>query len=138
METYRLKDFPDPELVAAAREARTRAHAPYSSFRVGAAVRAGSGRIWTGANVENAVYGLTVCAERVALWRAWMEGERAFVRLVVVSDRERWTPPCGACRQVMMELAGPALEVVLVQGEEVRVYRLRELLPLAFDREQLA
>ncbi len=137
METYRLNTFDDPELLSAAKEAWEHAHAPYSRFRVGAAVRTDEGKVWTGANIENAVYGLTVCAERVALWRAWMEGARSFTTLVVRSDRDRWTPPCGACRQVMLELAGPDLRVVLVQGEEVRVYRLRELLPLAFDGEQL-
>ena len=85
-------------LVTAAKQARENAHAPYSNFRVGAAVRASSGRIFGGCNIENATYGLTVCAERVAIFKALSEGERNFDAIAVVTDGERLTPPCGACR----------------------------------------
>src|SRR5579863_5444642 len=99
-------------LVAAAREARERAHAPFSNFRVGAAVRATSGRIFGGCNIENATYGLTVCAERVAIFKAISEGERGFEAVAIVTDTNTLTPPCGACRQIIWEFCGDA-EVVL-------------------------
>ena len=100
-----LDDRPDvwKELVAAARAARKRAHAPYSDFCVGAAVRTSTGRVFAGCNVENASFGLTVCAERVAIWKAVSEGEQRFTHLAVVT--EPGVTPCGACRQVMQEFA---------------------------------
>ena len=93
-------------LVAAARAAREHAQAAYSGFRVGAALECADGAIVTGCNIENATYGLTVCAERVALWKALSEGRPAFVRVAVVADTERPTPPCGACRQLLWEYCG--------------------------------
>ncbi len=99
-------------LIVAARNAREHAHAPYSNFRVGAAVRAKSGRIFTGCNVENSTYGLTLCAERVAIFKAISEGERGFDAIAVVTDTDSLTPPCGACRQILWEFCGDA-EVVL-------------------------
>ena len=90
-------------LISAAKQARENAHAPYSNFRVGAAVRAASGRIFGGCNVENATYGLTVCAERVAIFKAISEGERGFDAISVVTDTDTLTPPCGACRQLIWE-----------------------------------
>jgi cytidine deaminase len=124
-------------LVTAARVARDNAYAPFSNFRVGAAVRAKSGRIFSGCNVENAVYGLTLCAERVAIFKAISEGERGFDAIAVVADTETLTPPCGACRQVLWELCGDA-EVVLanLQGKTER-YRMSALLPKPFDRSLL-
>jgi cytidine deaminase len=120
-------------LVASARGARLHALADYSHFRVGAALETAAGRIVTGCNIENATYGLTICAERVALFKALSEGERQFTRIVVVADTEAPTPPCGACRQLLWELGGD-LEVVLASLAEVKgTYRLRELLPLPFD-----
>jgi cytidine deaminase len=99
-------------LIAAARTAREHAHAPYSNFRVGAAVRAKSGRVFTGCNVENSTYGLTLCAERVAIFKAISEGERGFDAVAVVTDTDSLTPPCGACRQILWEFCGDA-QVVL-------------------------
>ena len=124
-------------LVTAARTAREHAHAPFSNFRVGAAVRAKSGRIFSGCNVENATYSLTLCAERVAIFKAVSEGERGFDCVAVVADTEVLTPPCGACRQILWEFCGDA-EVILsnLQGKSER-YRMSELLPRAFDQSFL-
>ena len=124
-------------LIAAARAAREHAHAPYSNFRVGAAVRAKSGRVFTGCNVENATYGLTLCAERVAIFKAISEGERGFDTIAVVADTETLTPPCGSCRQILWEFCGDA-EVVLANltGKTER-YRISELFPKPFDQSFL-
>ncbi len=120
-------------LVAAARQARENAHAPYSNFRVGAALRARSGRVYTGCNVENATYGLTVCAERVAIFKAISEGERGFDAIAVVADTEALTPPCGACRQIIWEFCGD-VEIILANLKgQVEVHRASELLPRPFD-----
>jgi cytidine deaminase len=120
-------------LIEAARAVRLNAHATFSQFKVGAALEAADGRIFTGCNVENATYGLTVCAERVAVWKAISEGYRRFVRVAVVADTEEPTPPCGACRQILWEFGGD-LEVILANltAEKAR-YRLLDLLPHPFD-----
>ena len=120
----------DAELVAAARRALKNAHAPYSKFRVGAALLTRGGRLFTGVNVENASYGLTICAERAAVASAVSEGERRFVRIAIATSTRRFTYPCGACRQVLAEFA-PNLEI-LVAGKGVRRTRLSRLLPKAF------
>lgn len=122
----------DP-LVEAARRVRENAHAPFSGFKVGAAVEDSAGRVWTGCNVENATLGLTVCAERVAVFCAVAQGVRQFRRIAVVADSETLTPPCGACRQILWELCGD-IEVVLanLQGQTERL-RLKDLLPRPFD-----
>jgi cytidine deaminase len=121
------------ELVAAARRAREHAHAPFSHFTVGAALETADGTIVTGCNVENATYGLTICAERVAMFKAISEGHRSFTRIAVVADTGEATPPCGACRQILWEFGGD-LEVVLANlREEKGIHRLKTLLPLAFD-----
>lgn len=121
------------ELIQAALEAREHAYAPFSRFRVGAALESSDGRIFTGCNVENATYGLTMCAERVAIFKAISEGARDFVRIVVTADTERLTPPCGACRQILWEFC-PRAEVVLsnVQGR-TESFSMEELMPRAFD-----
>lgn len=120
-------------LIAAARAAREHAHAPYSSFRVGAAVRAKSGRVFTGCNVENATYGLTICAERVAIFKAISEGERGFDAVAVAADTETLTPPCGACRQIIWEFCGDA-EIILANLKgKVETYRMSQLFPKPFD-----
>jgi cytidine deaminase len=120
-------------LIAAARAAREHAHAPYSNFRVGAALRAKSGRIFTGCNVENSTYGLTVCAERIAVFKALSEGERGFDAVAVVTDSAALTPPCGACRQILWEFCGDA-EVILANLKgQVEVHRMSALFPKPFD-----
>jgi len=120
-------------------EARESAYVPYSHFAVGAAVRAGSGAYVQGFNIENAAYPLSMCAERVALYRAYAEGERDFRALYVVADAPRPVPPCGACRQVMAELCPPEMSVILanVRGE-VLLTTVEELLPLFFAPNDLS
>jgi cytidine deaminase len=120
-------------LIAAARAARENAYAPYSNFRVGAALRASSGRIFGGCNVENASYGLTVCAERVAIFKAVSEGERGFDAIAVVTDAEKLTPPCGACRQLIWEFCGDVPVVLANLQGAVEVHQMRELFPRPFD-----
>jgi cytidine deaminase len=128
---------PDTVLIAAARAAREHAHAPFSNFRVGAAVRAKSGRIFSGCNVENATFGLTLCAERVAIFKAISEGERGFDGVAVVADTEVLTPPCGSCRQILWEFCGDA-EVVLANLKgKVERHRMSALLPQPFDQSFL-
>ena len=124
-------------LIDAARRAREHAYATFSGFKVGAALETADGTFITGCNVENATYGLTVCAERVALWKAVSEGHRQFRRIAVVADTPAPTPPCGACRQLLWEFGGD-LEVILanLQGAVSR-HRLADLLPLPFDAHTL-
>ena len=124
--------FTEPLLLAAL-AAREHAHAPFSKFKVGAALQETEGRIHTGCNVENATYGLTICAERVALFKAISEGARRFPRIAVAADTESLTPPCGACRQILWEFCGN-LEIVLVNPHgRKEVLRLEELFPRPFD-----
>ena len=128
----------DEELLQQALEARKRSYSPYSHFAVGAALLAASGKIYTGTNVENASYGLSMCAERVALFRAVAEGERSFLKLVVVGgpagqEPEGLCPPCGACRQVLFEFA-PQLKIILGTAHGVqKVLALKDLLPEPFE-----
>ena len=126
-------DLDEKGLVAAAADARTHARAAFSGFKVGAALETSGGEVVGGCNVENATYGLTVCAERVALWKALSEGRDVFTRIAVVADTDDPTPPCGACRQLLWEYCGD-IEVVLANLSGVqRRLRLSELLPLPFD-----
>jgi cytidine deaminase len=126
----------DP-LIAAARRARRHALAPYSGFKVGAALVTADGTVITGCNIENATYGLTVCAERIAMFTALSAGHRRFTRIAVVADTDAPTPPCGACRQILWEFGGD-LEVVLANlRRETGRYQLSDLLPLPFDRRLL-
>lgn len=120
------------ELIAAATKARDNAYVPYSRFAVGAAVRAASGRIYTGANVENASYGLTVCGERVALFNAAAAGERSIVGVAVVTGADLVTSPCGACRQVIVEFGRHVVVVGETLGGSRRSWTIEELLPDSF------
>ena len=124
-------------LVAAARAARQHAVADFSHFKVGAALETDTGEIITGCNVENASYGLTICAERVAIFKALSEGKRAFKRIVVVADTADPTPPCGACRQIIWEFCGD-IEVTIANLTRVtRTLQMKDLLPLPFDKRLL-
>jgi len=125
------------KLVELALQARENAYAPYSNFKVGAALETSSGKVFAGCNVENSTYGLTVCAERVALWKAISEGEREFVSIAVVAGSERLVYPCGACRQLLWEFCGN-IEVILASTQRHReTRRLADLLPSPFDRSLL-
>lgn len=122
----------DP-LVNAAVAARANAFAPFSKFPVGAAIEDTEGRIHTGCNVENATYGLTLCAERVAVFKAISEGVRTFRRVVVAADTDVLTPPCGACRQILWEFCGD-VEITLANLHgKIETYRLKDLFPKPFD-----
>lgn len=124
-------------LAEAARAARERAYAPYSHFRVGAAVLTASGKIFPGANIENAAYPMTVCAERVALFNAYAAGEREIVALAVVTPTDDVASPCGACRQVIFELAPESQVLLLNLAGGQRVVTPRDLLPHGFGAHQL-
>jgi cytidine deaminase len=120
-------------LIAAARRARRHAHARYSRFKVGAALETANGTIIGGCNVENATYGLTICAERVAMFKAVSDGHRRFTRIAIVADSAEPTPPCGACRQILWEFGGD-LEVILANlRRETGRLALSDLLPLPFE-----
>jgi cytidine deaminase len=124
-------------LIMAAKQARDNAHAPHSNFRVGAALRATSGRIFGGCNVENATYGLTMCAERVAIFKAVSEGERGFSEIAVVTDTETLTSPCGACRQLIWEFCGDIpVTMANLQGKR-EILQMRDLFPKPFDESNL-
>ena len=120
-------------LIAAATRARSLSIAPFSKFLVGAAVRTEDGKVYIGCNVESASYGLTVCAERVAIWKALSEGERQFTELAVVADTESLTPPCGTCRQIIWEFCKNATIVLANLRGESEIVFIRDLLPRAFD-----
>ena len=123
----------DDPLLRAALAARENAHAPFSNFRVGAALEDSAGRIHIGCNVENATYGLTICAERVAVFKAISEGAREFRRIAVAADTDVLTPPCGACRQILWEFCGDVEIVLLNPRGAHETMRLSELFPRPFD-----
>jgi cytidine deaminase len=120
-------------LIEAAKHARMQSVAPFSNFLVGAAVKTAGGKVYTGCNVESASYGLTVCAERVAIWKALSEGERQFTDLAVVADTETLTPPCGTCRQIIWEFARGAKIVFANLEGKTEEFHIADLLPRAFD-----
>jgi cytidine deaminase len=122
----------DPLLNAALR-AREFAFAPFSQFKVGAAIEAADGTVYTGCNVENATYGLTLCAERVAVFKAISEGARKFIRIAVVADTDVLTPPCGACRQILWEFCGDAELTLTNLHGKTESFHLRDLFPRPFD-----
>jgi len=123
----------EAKLIEIATAARLKSVAPFSNFMVGAAVQTRGGKVFTGSNIESASYGLTVCAERVAIWKALSEGERDFTDLVIVADTEQLTPPCGTCRQIIWEFCRHARIVLAnLRGQHEEVH-IRDLLPKAFD-----
>ncbi len=125
------------ELIAAAADVREKAYAPYSNFKVGAAVETDEGNIYTGCNVESASYGLTVCAERVAIWKGISRGEKRFGRIAVVVDTEELTPPCGVCRQIIWEFCGDVPVILSNLHGKSETVQMSELLPRAFDSKFL-
>jgi cytidine deaminase len=137
IETSSTASESDVALVAAATDARTRAQAHYSNFKVGAALETADGQVISGCNIENATYGLTLCAERVALVKALSDGHSVFTRIAVVADTEAPTPPCGPCRQLLWEYCGD-IDIILgnLNGPTGRL-RLSALLPMPFDRRLL-
>lgn len=125
------------DLVKAALDAREKAFAPHSNFKVGAALRTKGGKIFTGCNIESASYGLTVCAERVAIWKAVSEGENEFAEIAVAADTEKLTPPCGACRQIIWEFCGDIPVIFTNLKNETEIFQMKDLLPRAFDSKFL-
>ncbi len=121
------------ELIERAALARSHSVAPFSHFLVGAAVRTEEGKVYAGSNVESASYGLTVCAERVAIWKALSEGERQFTDLAIVADTESLTPPCGACRQIIWEFCGDIAIVLANLSGSQETVRMSDLLPRPFE-----
>jgi cytidine deaminase len=124
-------------LVAAARQAREHAVADFSGFKVGAALETDTGEIVTGCNVENASYGLTICAERVAIFKALSDGKRSFRGIAVVADTPSPTPPCGACRQIIWEFCGDITVVLANLTSIAATHQMSDLLPLPFDKRLL-
>lgn len=131
-------DDANKEMIEAAMDARTRAFAAYSNFKVGAALQTESGRIITGCNVESATYGLTMCAERVAIFKAVSEGERDLTSIAVVADTAELTPPCGSCRQLIWEFCGDVPVVMANLNGKTETVQMSELLPKAFDADFLS
>jgi len=127
----------EQELIAEAEKARKNAYAPYSNFAVGAAVETESGDIYIGCNVESASYGLTVCAERVAIWKGISRGEKRFSRIAVVVDTEELTPPCGVCRQIIWEFCGDVPVILANLEGKTETIMMSKLLPRAFDSKFL-
>jgi cytidine deaminase len=120
-------------LVSQALASRRHAHAPYSHFLVGAALEDSEGRIHTGCNIENATYGLTLCAERVAVFKAVSEGVKGFLRIAIAADTDHLTPPCGACRQILWEFCGDIQIILVNPGGKTETLQLKDLFPRAFD-----
>lgn len=127
----------DQELIDAATDVREHAYAPFSAFRVGAALETDDGEVITGCNVESASYGLTVCAERVAIWKAISQGKRKIKHIAVVADTEELTPPCGVCRQIIWEFGGDIPVILANLKGKTEVVQMKDLLPRAFDTKFL-
>jgi cytidine deaminase len=127
----------DRELIEAATAVRENSYAPFSKFRVGAALETDDGEVITGCNVESASYGLTVCAERVAIWKAISQGKRKIKHIAVVADTEELTPPCGVCRQIIWEFGGDIPVILANLKGKTEVVKMKDLLPRAFDTKFL-
>jgi len=133
-----VKMLTHKELAQKAIEAKSKAHASYSNFHVGAALLTESGKIYQGANIENSSYSLTICAERTAVFQAILEGERKFKSIAIAGDTEDYLSPCGACRQVLLDLCGKDLEVLMVNKiGDYKKLTLNELIPFSFSEEHL-
>ncbi len=127
----------EDEILQKLRRTRDQALARYSGFKVGSVVTTRDGKVYTGHNIESSSYGLTICAERVALFKALSEGEREFDKIYIMANNDEFCPPCGACRQVLMDYA-PDIEVILVTDSGRKAsYKLSELLPVAFTEQRL-
>ncbi len=125
------------KLIKAAEKAKTHSYSPYSKFRVGAALLTSGGKIITGCNIENSSFSLTICAERTALFKAISQSEKKFKAMAIVSDVDEFTPPCGACRQVIKDLAGN-IDIVLTNGKKtVKTIKFNDLLPFPFNDKYL-
>jgi len=127
----------EKELIKAAVRVRENAHAPFSNFKVGAALMSKNGKIYTGCNIENATYGLTICAERNAVFKAISEGEKDFETISVVADTNELTPPCGACRQIIWEFCGDVPVILANLNGNSETVMMKELFPRAFDAKFL-
>jgi cytidine deaminase len=126
------------KLAEMAVEAKQKALPVYSKFHVGAALLTEDGKVYLGANIESSSYGLTICAERTALFTALLEGERKFKAVAIASDAEQFCPPCGACRHVLNDFCGNDLDVIMInQKKEIKTYKLGELIPVSFGEEFL-
>jgi len=126
------------ELVEIAKKAKEKSYSPYSNFRVGAALLGKNGEIFQGANIENASYSTTICAERTAAFAARLDGVTEFSAIAITSDSNDYIPPCGSCRQVLLELCGKDLDVHITNGAgEIKSFKLEELIPFSFDDSNL-
>jgi cytidine deaminase len=134
---YQQMQHSDKELIDAATAVRENSYAPFSDFRVGAALETEDGEVIAGCNVESASYGLTVCAERVAIWKAISQGKRKIKHIAVVADTEELTPPCGVCRQIIWEFGGDIPVILANLKGKTEVVQMKDLLPRAFDTKFL-
>jgi len=126
------------KLLEKAKKAKKKAYAPYSNFHVGAALLTREGKVYLGANIENASYGLTICAERTAAFQSVLKGEKEFEAIAIASDSNDFTPPCGACRQVLLELCGEELTVIMQNKKgRIKKIKLKELIPFSFQNKML-
>ena len=132
-----VMEHSDKELIDAATAVREHSYAPFSNFRVGASLETDDGEVIAGCNVESASYGLTVCAERVAIWKAISQGKRKIKHIAVVADTEELTPPCGVCRQIIWEFGGDIPVILANLKGKTEVVQMRDLLPRAFDTKFL-
>ncbi len=128
----------EKDLANLAVAAKLKSIATYSNFHVGAALQTLNGKIIIGANIENATYGLTICAERTAVFKALLDGERDFASIAIAGDSVDYLPPCGACRQILMEFCGDELDVIMVNKKgETKTIKMKDLLPYSFNKEFL-